>query len=215
MRTVSAFLRKGTVPLLPGRFKGRILFVSIGLALLLRTLFLEVSSTAAATRPDPVLEWIGVMNDTVITAGTNPLATSRVVALVSASVYDTVNGIDPEFQPLHVKPNAPPWASQRVAAIQSAYVMLLHLYSQQAANLAGHQAISIGELTQHEPVDAIFSCWNSCPSGISVGPFDGERGRSICSRRGVWREHRLQRYVGCEVGHADICKFCGGCFGDC
>ena len=143
------------MPLLPDRVKGRVVFVSIGLALLLGTLFLQAPSTLAVTRPDPVLEWIGVMNDTVITAGTNPLATSRVVALVSASVYDAVNGIDPEFQPLHVKPNAPPWASQRAAAIQAAYAMLLHLYSQQGANLTAHQAISIGELTQYESVDAI------------------------------------------------------------
>ena len=67
----------------------------------------------SATTPDPVLEWIGVMNTTVIAGGTSPLATSRVVALVSASVFDAVNGIEPRFQPLHVKPNAPHDASQR------------------------------------------------------------------------------------------------------
>jgi hypothetical protein len=44
----------------------------------------------SAATPDPVLEWIGVMNTAVIAGGTNPLATSRVVALVSASVFDAV-----------------------------------------------------------------------------------------------------------------------------
>ena len=39
--------------------------------------------------------------------------------------------------------------------IQAAYVMLLHLYSQQDANLAAHQATSIGELTQYESADSI------------------------------------------------------------
>ena len=116
MRSISASLREGTRSLLPDCSKGGVLFVSIGLVLLLGTLFLAAPGTVAATRPDPVLEWIAVTNDTVTTAGTNPLATSRVVALVSASVYDAVNGIDPEFQPLHAKPNAPPWASQRAAA---------------------------------------------------------------------------------------------------
>ena len=61
---------------------------------------------ASAATPDPVLEWIGVMNTAVIAGGTNPLVTSRVVALVSASVFDAVNGIDPRFRPLHVRADA-------------------------------------------------------------------------------------------------------------
>jgi hypothetical protein len=71
----------------------------------------------SAATPDPVLEWIGIMNSTVIAGGTNPLATSRVVALVSASVFDAVNGIDPHFRPLHVRPNAPQDASLSALAL--------------------------------------------------------------------------------------------------
>ncbi len=41
----------------------------------------------SAATPDPVLEWIDVMNTTVLAAGTPPNVTSRVVALVSASVF--------------------------------------------------------------------------------------------------------------------------------
>jgi membrane-associated phospholipid phosphatase len=81
-----------------------------------------------AAAPDPVLEWIGIMNSTAIMGKTSPLVTTRVVALVSASVFDAVNGIDPRFQALHVKPNAPRHASQKAAAIQAAYVMLSYLY---------------------------------------------------------------------------------------
>src|ERR1700674_534522 len=61
----------------------------------------------SAATPDPVLEWIGIMNTAVLTAGTAPNVTSRVVALVSASVFDAVNGIDPRFRPLQVRPDAP------------------------------------------------------------------------------------------------------------
>ncbi|HWV99935.1 MAG TPA: hypothetical protein VNZ64_09610, partial [Candidatus Acidoferrum sp.] len=57
-----------------------------------------------AATPDPVLEWIGVMNTTVLTAGTAPNVTSRMVALVSSSVFDAVNGIEPRFRPLLVRP---------------------------------------------------------------------------------------------------------------
>src|SRR5215472_17647616 len=77
---------------------------------------------AAAAAPDQVLEWIAIMNNAAIAGGTNPLATTRVVALVSASVFDAVNGIDPRYQPLHVKPAAKGDASRRAAAVQAAYV---------------------------------------------------------------------------------------------
>jgi len=55
----------------------------------------------SAATSDPVLDWIGIMNTTVLAGNTNPLVTTRVVALVSASVFDAVNGIEPRFQPLH------------------------------------------------------------------------------------------------------------------
>src|SRR2546429_7909936 len=69
----------------------------LGLAMLVLA---RPMSVLAATA-DPVLEWIGIMNDTVLAGGTNPLVTSRVVALVSASLFDAVNGIDGRLQPIH------------------------------------------------------------------------------------------------------------------
>ncbi|HXJ46048.1 MAG TPA: hypothetical protein VNK47_05190, partial [Candidatus Dormibacteraeota bacterium] len=87
---------------------------------------------SAAAQPDPVLEWINIMNTTALAGGTPPFFTSRVAAMVSASVFDSVNGIDPRFQPIHVPPNAPQGASARAAAIEAAYVILAHAYSAQA-----------------------------------------------------------------------------------
>src|SRR6266699_1672717 len=75
---------------------------------------------AVAAAPDPVLQWIGIMNSTVITANSSPLVTTRVVALVSASVFDAVNGIHPGYKPLYVRPNALGYASQSAAALQAA-----------------------------------------------------------------------------------------------
>src|SRR5882762_6488303 len=103
--------------------------------LLIAALLATSSLTVSAATPDSVLEWIGVMNTTVLTAGTAPNVTSRVGALVSASVFDAVNGIEPRFRPLLVKPDAPHRASQSAAAIQAAYVMLLHLYPTQSGSL--------------------------------------------------------------------------------
>jgi hypothetical protein len=106
---------------------------------------------AAATAPDPVLEWIGVMNNTVLAAGTAPNVTGRVVALVSASVFDAVNGIEPRFRPLHVRPDAPHNASQRAAAIQAAYVILMNLYgAQQGAALTSQHDASLAALASTE-----------------------------------------------------------------
>src|SRR6266436_8312258 len=58
---------------------------SVLLTLIVALLAAGPLAVSAAT-PDPVLEWIGIMNTTVLAGGTNPLVSSRVVALVSASV---------------------------------------------------------------------------------------------------------------------------------
>jgi hypothetical protein len=112
-----------------------------------------------AASADPVLEWIGVMNDAVISSGNSPLVSSRVVALVSASVFDAVNGIEPRFQPLHVKPDAPHNASQRAAAIQAAYAILIHLYSTpapgQTVALTARRDASIAALASREKPQSI------------------------------------------------------------
>jgi PAP2 superfamily len=111
--------------------------------------------SASAATPDPVLEWIGVMNNTVLTAGTAPNVTGRVVALVSASVFDAVNGIDPRFRPLHVRPDAPHNASQRAAAIQAAYVILLNLYPAQSNTLTNQRNASLAALASTEKPQSI------------------------------------------------------------
>jgi len=41
----------------------------------------------------------------------------RIAAMVSASVFDGVNGIDPRYRPIHVRPNAPDGASPRARPI--------------------------------------------------------------------------------------------------
>jgi hypothetical protein len=109
----------------------------------------------SAATSDPVLEWIGVMNTTVLAGGTNPLVSTRVVALVSASVFDAVNGIEPRFQPLHVRPAAPHHASQRAAAIQAAYVILVDLYQPQRMTLKAQRDASLTALASTEKAQSV------------------------------------------------------------
>jgi len=122
--------------------------------LLLSSIAVAPRPVAAAT-PDPVLEWIGVMNNTVIAGGSNSIVTTRVAAMVSASVFDAVNGIDPRFQSVHVKPGAPQDASRRAAAIQAAYVILLHSYPAQSAGLTAQRNASLAALALTEQAQSI------------------------------------------------------------
>jgi hypothetical protein len=129
----------------------RSLSVSLSIAtLMLGAVFTSGARPIQAATPDPVLEWIGFMNDAVIAGGTSPLVSSRVVALVSASVFDAVNGIEPQFQPLHVKPGASHPASQRAAAVQAAYEILAKLYPGQSPTLTAHLNASLAALAQNE-----------------------------------------------------------------
>ena len=127
-----------------------------GTILMLFATLLAVSPlSVSAGTPDPVLEWIGVMNTTVLAAGTPPNVTGRVVALVSVSVFDAVNGIEPRFRPLHVRPDAPHNASQRAAAIQAAYVILLNLYPAQSGILTTQRNASLAALASTENPNSI------------------------------------------------------------
>jgi hypothetical protein len=131
-------------------------------------------SPVSAAPPDPVLEWIGVMNTTVLTAGTAPNVTGRVVALVSASVFDAVNGIEPRYRPLHVNPNAPHNASKRAAAIQAAYVILMDLYgAQQGGTLTNQRNASLAALATSESA-------NSIAAGVAWG-------QSVADAIWAWR----------------------------
>ena len=142
-------------------------------ALLLSAMAASPRQAAAAT-PDPVLEWIGVMNATVLKAGTAPNVTGRVVAMVSASVFDAVNGIDPQFRPLHVRPDAPHNASQRAAAIQAAYVILMDLYgTQQGGTLTSQHDASLAALASTEK-----------PGSIAAGVAWGQ---SVADAIWAWR----------------------------
>ena len=129
------------------RFLGPCVFRMVA-AVTMAALLAVSAAPASAASPDPVLEWIGIMNDTVIAGGTSPLVTTRVAALVSASVFDAVNGIEPRFRPQFVTPNAQHPASRNAAAIQAAYAILLHVYPLQSATLTAHRNASLGALNE-------------------------------------------------------------------
>lgn len=129
-------------------------FFGIALCALLFSGLAATPSRAAAPL-DPVLEWINIMNNTVLASGTPPFFTSRIAAMVSASVFDAVNGLDPRFQPLHVRPNAPDGASQRAAAIQAAFAILAHAYPARVTVLTTQLNASLSTLALTEDAHVI------------------------------------------------------------
>jgi hypothetical protein len=129
--------------------------VRSAILVLIAALLVASPAQVAASTPDPVLGWIDVMNTTVLTAGTAPNVTSRVVALVSVSVFDAVNGIEPRYRPFLVKPGAPHHASQRAAAIQAAYTILLDLYPAQSGMLTARRDRSLAALASTEKAVSI------------------------------------------------------------
>src|SRR6187431_906028 len=83
---------------------------------------------AVAVRADEVTDWHEHMLVALTKGGGNSQIRSRNAALVSAAVFDAVNGIERRYAPIHVPAAAPRGASKRAAAVQAAYAILLAKY---------------------------------------------------------------------------------------
>jgi membrane-associated phospholipid phosphatase len=166
---------------------------------------------AAASVPDPILQWIGIMNDAVLAGGSSPLVSTRVTALVAGSMFDAVNGIRPRYRALYVKPNAPGYASRRAAAVQAAYVVLTAVYPAQAGTLGPKHDASITAISATESAKSvqagvawgqtvaskILSIRSTDGSSPPPPPFVGVLGmESAPSAVGVWRPTPLLNATG-------------------
>jgi membrane-associated phospholipid phosphatase len=105
--------------------------------------FAGISTTA---RADEVTDWNQILFHAALVAQTTPLITTRNAAIVQASVFDAVNGIERRFTPIHVKPDAPHGASARSAAVQAAYVSLVNLYPTQKSTFDAARATSLAAI---------------------------------------------------------------------
>src|SRR6185436_5865446 len=88
---------------------------------------------AGAVHADDVTDWHEHMLAALGTAGVSPIVSSREAALVSAAVFDAVNGIERRYAPIHVPAAAPRGASKRAAAVQAAYRILVTRFPAQTA----------------------------------------------------------------------------------
>jgi hypothetical protein len=98
---------------------------------------------AGTAQADEVTDWNVIMFQAAHAAGTSPIVTTRVVAIVQAAVFDAVNGIERRYTPIHVTAVAPRGASQRAAAVEAAYASLVLLYPSQKTTFDDKRAISL------------------------------------------------------------------------
>ena len=101
---------------------------------------------AGAARADEVTDWHEHMLTTLVTAATNPVVSGRDAALVSAAVFDAVNGIERRYAPIHVSAVSPRGASKRAAAVEAAYTILVSRYLAQATDLNAKRFASLAAI---------------------------------------------------------------------
>jgi hypothetical protein len=101
---------------------------------------------AGVASADEVTDWHEHMLATLAKGAVNPTVSTREAALVSAAVFDAVNGIERKFEPIHVAPAAPRGASKRVAAVQAAYAVLVARFPSQVGDLDDFRAASLAAI---------------------------------------------------------------------
>ena len=104
---------------------------------------MKLFGTPSIARADDVTDWNQHMLRAGTVGGTSPIVMSRVAAIVQASVFDAVNGIDRKYAPVHVPPAGPADASRRAAAVEAAYTALVALYPAQKSIFDARLAVSL------------------------------------------------------------------------
>jgi hypothetical protein len=110
------------------------------------TLMAAALALAPGLRADEVTDWNRYMLHAALVANTSPLVTTRVGALVQSAVFDSFNGIERRYTPIHVTADAPRGASRRAAVVEAAYTMLVHLFPAQKGDLDAKLADSLAGL---------------------------------------------------------------------
>jgi hypothetical protein len=80
-----------------------------------------------------ILEWNQLALDAIRATKSNPLVSSRALAITQAAVYDSVVAIDQSFDPYHAHVDASRGASLEAAAAQAAHDTLSALFSSQTS----------------------------------------------------------------------------------
>ena len=154
----------------------------------------------SVTQADDVTDWNQHMLRAGMLGGTSPVVMTRIAAIVQASVFEAVNGIDRKYTPIHVTlgaAGAPAGASRRAAAVEAAYTALLALYPTQKSTFDARLAVSLAAIASdpHESASGIASgiAWGMAAAhgilswragdGFTPAPAPFTGGTGV----GVWR----------------------------
>jgi membrane-associated phospholipid phosphatase len=118
--------------------------VAVPVSMIVPILVLMMASVLRAD--DVVTHWNKVMLATIAEGGTDPIVTTRVSAIVQTAVFDSVNGIQRKYTPIHANIPAPNGASVPAAVIESAYATLVALYPDQRRALKMERKTSLAKL---------------------------------------------------------------------
>ena len=105
---------------------------------------------------DVVTHWNKVMLATISAGGTDPLTSTRTAAIVQAAVFDSINGIQRKYTPIHADVPQPNGASASAAVIEAAFRTLVALYPDQRPALRVERQASLAKL-------------HATPSAIQLG----------------------------------------------
>jgi hypothetical protein len=128
--------------------------VAAGLVVLLAVALPSPSAASGAEpgRPDVVTQWNLAMIAGLEAAAIAPPPSARIGAIVQASVFYAVNGIDRRYGYYHVAPAAPRGASLPAAAAGAAYTALVALIPAQKSLFDAHLAATLAQLSD-DPSD--------------------------------------------------------------
>jgi hypothetical protein len=105
------------------------------------------SVTVGTGQADTVTQWNLTMIAGLEAAGIPPPPSARIGAIVQASVFDAVNGIDRRYTPYHVAPAAPRGASRDAAAAAAAYTALVALIPAQKPLFDAQLAATLAQIS--------------------------------------------------------------------
>jgi hypothetical protein len=98
-------------------------------------------------RADTVTDWNSTLIAGLEAAKLPPPTSARISAIVQASVFDAVNGIERRYTPYHVDPAAAPGASRDAAAAGAAYTALVALIPSQKPLFDQQLAASLAQIS--------------------------------------------------------------------
>jgi hypothetical protein len=135
---------------------------------------LVIGGAAQSASADVVTDWNATLEAAVRSPTATPFVIAHSAAIVHVAMYDAVNGVVKNYQPLRVTAAAPAGAMPEAAAIQAAYTTLSTLFPTKRAAFDTQLATSLAKISGN-PADA---------NAIALGRTWGE---SVAQEILAWR----------------------------